>query len=149
MSFDQIERHAVQSWKFFPCVLAKVKTTRCTTCCPWGVSVSDMLSETLATAPSCSVHIEENTYKAKSRLFISPFEVPSSSFTYTQPSAAHVLSTAIRNESLPLSFLLPLSSWASRWTLRLRTWITKAAGNSLQENSTGGSRWHSACRLLV
>lgn len=36
---------------------------------------------------------------------------------------------------------LSKSSWASRWTLRLRTWIIKATGNGL-ENSTGAPSWH-------
>jgi len=82
MSFDQIEGDAAQSWKSFPFTLAKVKTAL-RTACRLAVSVSDPLSEALATVPSCTMHTEENTCKAKARLFISPFEVPSSSFAHT------------------------------------------------------------------
>ena len=66
-----------------------------------------LLYVALATVPSCTVHTEENTYKAKSRLFVSPFEVPCSSFIHTQPSAAHLSLAAIGKEGLPSSWLLP------------------------------------------
>lgn len=101
MSFNQMEKHAVQSWKSFSCTLAKVKAS-CVQPVTWDVSVSDIHSEAFTTAPSRTVHTE-----AKSRLFFLPFEIPSSSFAHVQPSAAHLSSAAIRKKSFPLSWLLP------------------------------------------
>lgn len=54
-------------------------------------------------------------------------------------SADHLSQGAVCNEtsSVLASAWLLKSGWASRWTLTLRTRITKATGNGLQEISTG------------
>lgn len=147
-----MKRCSVQSWKYFPCTLTKVRTTLCTTKFSFTVSefVSDTLLEALVTVPSCAMHTKGNTSKVMSRFFILPFEEPSSSSTHIQPSADHFSSATTRKEySCVLASAWPSqTSWASRWTLRLRTWITKASGNGLQEHNKGSWR-QPAYPLLV
>lgn len=85
LSFDQME-----SWKFFPRALTKVKTTLCTARSSQpGLSVFQMNFWKLLPQSLNMLYTLWKMCKAKPTLFISPFLAPSSLSGHTEHSADH------------------------------------------------------------